>query len=197
MSKTKYRVAFFGMLLDTQAAWLNRQAAKGWRLVRTGRLLYAFERCEPGRYQYAVDFVGEKSSARAREYRALLEDTGCRVFTKNANLNLSLFKARWRPWAEKGGRIATNPGTFGRELVIVEKEQDGKPFALHTSYEDKAEYYRTLRGPWLTVAALALMGLVVNPSAVFAVLAVLAAAPALFYHRLARRMDKAAQTQEW
>ena len=47
------------------------------------------------------------------------------------------------------------------------------------------------------MAALALMGLVVNPSAVFAVLAVLAAAPALFYHRLARRMDKAAQTQEW
>ena len=36
-------------------------------------------------------------------------------------------KVRLRPWAEKGGRIATNATTFNRELLIVEKDNDGKP----------------------------------------------------------------------
>lgn len=36
-----------------------------------------------------------------------------------------------------------------RELLIVEKENDGKPFDLHTSYEDRANYYSNLRNPWL------------------------------------------------
>ena len=47
---------------------------------------------------------------------------------KNINLNYSVGKVRWRPWAEIGGRIATNTTTFNRELLIVEKENDGKPF---------------------------------------------------------------------
>ena len=66
---------------------------------------------------------------------------GYSVFYKNINLNYSVGKVRWRPWAEIGGRIATNTTTFNRELLIVEKENDGKPFELHTSYEDRANYY--------------------------------------------------------
>ena len=52
---------------------------------------------------------------------------GYSVFYKNINLNYSVGKVRWRPWAEIGGRIATNTTTFNRELLIVEKENDGKP----------------------------------------------------------------------
>ena len=135
MSKKCYR--YFGGLLNTQAKWLNKMAEKGYRLVRTGKLLYEFEKCKPDEVTYCVEFIGEKSKESSIDYANFLEDIGYKVFFKNINLNYSVGKARWRPWAERGGRIATNATTFNRELLIVEKANDGKPFELHTSYDDK------------------------------------------------------------
>ena len=119
MSKKCYR--YFGGLLNTQAKWLNKMAEKGYRLVRTGKLLYEFEKCKPDEVTYCVEFVGEKSKENSIAYANFLEDMGYKVFFKNINLNYSVGKARWRPWAERGGRIATNATTFNRELLIVEK----------------------------------------------------------------------------
>lgn len=110
---------------------------KGYRLVRTGKILYEFKKCNPNKVLYCVEFIGEKSKESAKDYSGFLKDMGYKVFSKNINLNYSVGKVRWRPWAENGGRIATNATTFNRELLIVEKENDGKPFELHTSYEDK------------------------------------------------------------
>ena len=59
MSKKCYR--YFGGLLNTQAKWLNKMAEKGYRLVRTGKLLYEFEKCKPDEVTYCVEFIGEKS----------------------------------------------------------------------------------------------------------------------------------------
>lgn len=142
MSKKCYR--FLGGLLTVQKNWLNKMAEKGYRLIRTGKLLYEFEKCKPGQVQYCVEFIGQKSKANAEDYHDFLEEMGYSVFYKNINLNYSVGKVRWRPWAEIGGRIATNTTTFNRELLIVEKENDGKPFELHTSYEDRANYYSNL-----------------------------------------------------
>jgi hypothetical protein len=147
MSKKCYR--FFGGLLNAQAKWLNKMSEKGYRLVRTGRVLYEFEECSPDEVTYCVEFIGEKSKENATDYADFLEDMGYKVFFKNINLNYSVGKVRLRPWAEMGGRIATNATTFNRELLIVEKSNDGKPFELHTSYADKEKYYRNLRNPWL------------------------------------------------
>lgn len=147
MSKKCYR--FFGGLLNAQANWLNQMSQKGYRLVRTGRMLYEFEKCNPDEVTYCVEFIGEKSKESATDYADFLEDMGYKVFFKNINLNYSVGKVRLRPWAEMGGCIATNATTFNRELLIVEKSNDGKPFELHTSYADKEKYYRTLRNPWL------------------------------------------------
>lgn len=143
MSKKCYR--FFGGLLNAQAKWLNKMSEKGYRLVRTGRVLYEFEECSPDEVTYCVEFIGEKSKENATDYAVFLEDMGYKVFFKNINLNYSVGKVRLRPWAEMGGRIATNATTFNRELLIVEKSNDGKPFELHTSYADKEKYYRNLR----------------------------------------------------
>lgn len=41
MSKKFYR--FYGGLMGFQERWLNRMAAKGWRLIRTGKMSYEFE----------------------------------------------------------------------------------------------------------------------------------------------------------
>ena len=63
MSKKCYR--FFGGLLTVQKNWLNKMAEKGYRLIRTGKLLYEFEKCKPGQVQYCVEFIGQKSKANA------------------------------------------------------------------------------------------------------------------------------------
>ena len=83
--------------------------------------MYEFEPCAPGQYQYCVEFVGEKSKQGADDYVRFLEDCGYRVFYKNINLNYAVGKVRVRPWANQGGKIATNATTYNRELLIVEK----------------------------------------------------------------------------
>ena len=98
MSKKCYR--FFGGLLTVQKNWLNKMAEKGYRLIRTGKLLYEFEKCKPGQVQYCVEFIGQKSKANAEDYHDFLEEMGYSVFYKNINLNYSVGKVRWRPWAK-------------------------------------------------------------------------------------------------
>ena len=93
MSKKCYR--FFGGLLNTQEKWLNKMSEKGYRLVRTGKLLYEFEKCKTDEVTYCVEFIGEKSKESSIDYANFLEDMGYTVFFKNINLNYSVGKARW------------------------------------------------------------------------------------------------------
>lgn len=195
MNKKCYR--FFGGLLATQEKWLNKMSEKGYRLIRTGKLLYEFEECKPNQVKYCVEFIGEKSKRNSADYKAFLEDMGYTVFYKNINLNYSVGRVRWRPWAEKGGRIATNATTFNRELLIVEKENDGKPFELHTSYEDKASYYSNLRNPWLLLLLLfGLLG-VINRSFVAVIIALVSLIPVIVYQVQIMRLKREANTKEW
>jgi len=143
---------YFGGFLDTQENWLNRMAQKGYRLMNTGILTYDFEECRPGEYAYAVAFVAQHDYAGKKDYRGFLESLGYNVFYKNMNLNLSVGKIRWRPYGAGTGQFSTNPGSYNKELLIVEKKSDGKPFALATTNTDKANYYKPLRNTWLTVA---------------------------------------------
>ena len=188
---------FFGGLLDTREKWLNKMSGMGYRLVRTGKMLYEFERCRPNEFQYCIDFIGEKSKADAEEYRRFLEDMGYKVFFKNINLNYSAGKLRWRPWAEKGGRIATNSTTFNRELPIAEKKNDGKLFELHTSYEDKARYYANLRNPRLMLFIFFGALWAAQRSVPFLILGAISLVPTLIYHTHAVKNSREAKTREW
>jgi hypothetical protein len=195
MSKKCYR--FFGGLLNAQAKWLNKMSEKGYRLVRTGRVLYEFEECSPDEVTYCVEFIGEKSKENATAYADFLEDMGYKVFFKNINLNYSVGKVRLRPWAEMGGCIATNATTFNRELLIVEKSNDGKPFELHTSYEDKENYYRNLRNPWLLILLMFAIFAVAKCSVVFGVLALVSLIPVLVYQTQVMQNKREGKTKEW
>lgn len=195
MSKKFYH--FFGGLLTAQENWLNKMSEKGYRLIRTGKLLYEFEECKPGQFQYCVEFIGQKSKENAQNYHDFLEEMGYSVFYKNINLNYSVGKVRWRPWAEKGGRIATNATTFNRELLIVEKENDGKPFELHTSFEDKENYYSNLRNPWLLLLFMFAVFAVVNQSVVLGVLALISLIPVIVYQSQIMKNRREAKTKEW
>lgn len=195
MSKKYYR--FFGGLLTAQKNWLNKMSEKGYRLIRTGKLLYEFEECKPGQFQYCVEFIGQKSKENAQNYHDFLEEMGYSVFYKNINLNYSVGKVRWRPWAEKGGRIATNATTFNRELLIVEKENNGKPFELHTSYEDKESYYSNLRNPWLLLLLMFAVFTVVNQSVILGILALISLIPVIVYQSQIMKNRREAKTKEW
>ena len=183
MSKKCYR--FFGGLLTAQEHWLNKMSEKGYRLIRAEKMLYEFEACKPDQVKYCVEFIAQKSKVDAS------------VFYKNINLNYSVGKVRLRPWAEKGGRIATNATTFNRELLIVEKDNDGKPFELHTSYEDKENYYRNLRNPWLLILLMFAIFAVVNRSVVFGVLALVSLIPVLVYQTQVMQNKREGKTKEW
>ena len=148
----KYR--YFGGFLTSQEKWLNKMAQQGYRLVRVGKMLYEFERCTPDQYQYAVEFVADKSKKDSQGYKEFLEGCGYKVFYKNINLSYSIGKVRFRPWAEGSGKIATNSTTYNKELLIVEKENDGKPFELHTTTNDKIEYLKKWRNIWFTYLAM-------------------------------------------
>jgi len=156
MSKTVIR--YFIDFTEKQEKWLNEMAARGFRLVRCGKLTYTFEQCATGEYQYRIEFAGEKSFSKHKDYKRFLEDLGYRVIPKNINLNWSVGKVRVRPWAEGAGKIATSPGTYNKEVLIVEKRNDGKPFELHTDAEDLAVRFKILRNSYLWTAIVGLLG---------------------------------------
>lgn len=63
---------------DEETAWLNEMSKEGWAMERFFAGLYRFERCEPGKYLYQVDF-GEKLFAITEEYREFMEEAGVEV----------------------------------------------------------------------------------------------------------------------
>lgn len=145
------------MFIGPHRKWLNKMAQKGYRLVRTGKLEYEFEECAPGQYTYEIEYVGDQSFKSEQDYKEFLESLGYKVFYKNMNLDYSTGKVTLRPFAEKGGRISTKKDTYDKELLIIEKENDGKPFELHSTPSDKISYYKRLRNPWLIMSAIFLI----------------------------------------
>ena len=190
----KYR--FFGSFLTAQEKWLNKLSSQGYRLIRVGKLLYEFEYCQPNEVQYRVEFIGEKSREKAEDYRIFLEELGYRVFYKNINLSYSIGKVRYRPWADKGGRIATNSTTYDRELFIIEKKNDGTPFEIHTSKDDMIWYYSKLRNPWLCFLAIfGAMGIIFR-SIVCGTFAAFSIVPMLLYQMKIVKLKKEKRLEE-
>lgn len=178
------RYRYFWTLLAAQSRWLNRMADRGLRLSRTEKLLYEFQPCAPGQYRYCVEFVAHLSREKAEDYARFLEDCGYRTWFKNANLDWNVGKVVGRPWAEPGGRLASNATTYNRELLIVEKENDGKPFRLHTALEDQIRYRKAQRRPALFLLAVMVPLAALTrswPAALFAALAL----AVLIRHQLA------------
>ena len=196
----KYR--YFGGFLTSQEKWLNKMAQKGYRLVRVGKLLYEFESCTPGQYSYAVEFVADKSKKDSQGYKEFLEGCGYKVFYKNINLNYSIGKVRFRPWAEGSGKFATNSTTYNKELFIVEKENDGKPFELHTTANDRIEYLKKWRNVWFTYFAMfALMGVLFVFSApiasiILGSIGILTLIPIIMYQIQIGKIKKQIETEE-
>ena len=181
---------FFWLFFTSQEQWLNRMSDEGWQLVGTTISEYEFEECEKGKYRYKVAYIANRSNESAEAYVKSLEDCGYRVLYKNANLNYSTGKVEYRPWAEEGGRIATEKTTLHKELLIIEKENDGTAFELCATFEQRYSSYNRLR-LWgiiglVVTAALAMVG----KSIAWGIVAVLPLVWTVLFHREIGRLKK-------
>lgn len=95
---------------------------------------------------------------KSKDYSEFLKSQGYNVFYKNLNLSWSIGKIRWRPYGVGAGQIATNPGSLNKELLIVEKRNDGESFELHSTVEDKISYYEPMRNSCFSIAAFVCIG---------------------------------------
>lgn len=150
MGKTFYRY-FFGSI-KKQENWLNHMASQGYKLIKVGKCSYTFETCKEDEWQYCIEFVAHMSFHQSKDYVEFLKEQGYNIFYKNLNLSWSIGKIRWRPYGQGAGQITTNPGSFNREILIVEKKKDGELFELHSTSEDKVAYYKSIRNAWLSIS---------------------------------------------
>lgn len=151
---------FFFRPISDLTKWLNQMSDKGYRLIRTGSIFYYFKKCEKTKYIYAVDFVANKSYSELKEYEDFLSESNIRYMEKPASIGkISKGNIRWRPYADKGARMATSNAMIKRELLILEKENDGKEFEINTNRTDKINALRIMRKP--TIMMLLLIGLLI------------------------------------
>ncbi len=173
---------FFWLFFTSQEQWLNKMADEGWRMVGTTTSEYEFEECEKGKYRYKVAYIAQRSKESAEEYVKALEECGYRVSFKNANLNYSTGKTEYRPWAEEGGRIATDKTTLHKELLIIEKENDGKHFELCATFEQRYDSYSRLRLWGVIGLILALALAILGKSIAWGIVAVFPLVWTVLYH---------------
>lgn len=63
---------------DKETAWLNEMSAKGYAMTGFFAGIFVFDKCEPGKYLYQVDF-GEKLFRVSDDYRQFMEETGVEI----------------------------------------------------------------------------------------------------------------------
>jgi hypothetical protein len=137
-------IKYFFDFIDGQEQWLNKMSQNGYRLVKCGKLIYEFEKCTPNEYEYAVELVGQMSERKRKEYQDLFEELEYKVFTKNLNINFSFGKIKFRPWGNGWGKITTSPGSYNKELLIIETLMSESKFEIHTDIEDKLIAYQNV-----------------------------------------------------
>lgn len=189
---------FFWLFFTSQEQWLNKMSDDGWRLTGTAISEYEFEECAKGKYRYKVAYIANRSKESAEAYVKALEECGYRVWFKNANLNYSTGKVEYRPWAEEGGRVATEKTTLHKELLIIEKENDGTDFSLCATFEQRYESYCRLRLWGIIGLILMLVLAIVGKSLAWGILAVLPFVWTVLFHseigKLKREVSEQKQT---
>lgn len=63
---------------DKETAWLNEMVNEGWAMTGFCAGFYTFEKCEPGKYVYQIDF-GEKFSSVTEDYREFMKEAGVEI----------------------------------------------------------------------------------------------------------------------
>lgn len=122
---------------------LNKMAESGYRLVDVKNFLYKFEKSEE-KYYYDTQFIGANPYKVNKDYREFIESSNFNTFTTPLNQGqLSLGKIRLRMFAKGSGKVATRPGNFGKEILILESKADKKEKLLTNNVDIANEYKET------------------------------------------------------
>lgn len=139
--------------VEGQAKWLNGMASRGYRLSHVGNIFYYFEPVEAGKYQYAVDYVANKSLEHLQDYESFLEESKIRWIEKPGSIGkLSWGNVRYRPYADRGAQLATSGGMIKREFLILERENRSEPFEIYTTVGDQIQALKVRRKPYIYLA---------------------------------------------
>ncbi len=168
MEKIYHR--FFAGLLLSQEKWLNKTARGGYRLKSTDKTTCTFEE-SADEWEYRVEYVDYMPKGEADGYVGFLRELGYEVFFKNINLNYSMGKVYFNPFNKKCNRLVSDATNLNREILIVGKRKDSKPFQLRTSNDDKIRYFLALSYPWFGFTAAFAVTAVIMKSAVMAAVA--------------------------
>ena len=150
--ETKYR--FFGPMILSMENWLNRMASIGYRLVDTGMMSWDFDYCNRGQYQYRVEYIGQLNLEKSEDYQQYFLEKGYNVMLKPLNLGFSLGKAQVRTDDEGNPMVATKKNVLDKEIIIIEKRNDGTPFDIPVNNLDRTRYLKPLFRTWLVLAFL-------------------------------------------
>lgn len=108
-------------------------------------------------------------------------------------------------------KLPHHPEGFNKELLILEKKRDGKPFELHTDLSDKLNTYKTVRHAyaWAVLMLLSLIAVTFIPGVssasvlvmwalriVAAILALLFIIPTMKYSSLVGQLKEEGKTFE-
>lgn len=66
---------------DEETVWLNEMAEEGYAMTGFFAGFYKFEKCEPGKYKYQIDF-GERFFGISEGYREFMEEMGLTIVQK-------------------------------------------------------------------------------------------------------------------
>ncbi|UUX34776.1 DUF2812 domain-containing protein [Fundicoccus culcitae] len=83
MEKTVYKV-FMTWDYEREITWLNDMSAQGWQLKKPGFFRYTFEKDEPNKYQYALEYLNV-GNEKMKDYFTFLEETGIEIMTQVGN----------------------------------------------------------------------------------------------------------------
>lgn len=156
MKKIKF---FLDPIKDIQP-WLNREAMKGYRLVRTYNMVYTFEKTNK-KYSYTCQYLGVDTTKEIEEYIKYLEKNSFNYFYVPLNQgNLSSTNVKFTQ-VKALNSIGKNYNNFAREIIIIENKESVNLKKLSISKEFAINSYRNLAKNYL--AAFILLALAFIP----------------------------------
>lgn len=156
MKKIKF---FLDPIKDIQP-WLNREAMKGYRLVRTYNMVYTFEKTNK-KYSYTCQYLGVDTTKEIEEYIKYLEKNSFNYFYVPVNQgNLSSTNVKFTK-VKALNSIGKNYNNFAREIIIIENKESVNLKKLSISKEFAINSYKNLAKNYL--AAFILLALAFIP----------------------------------
>lgn len=153
----KFRLFFNS--IEGRKKWLNHIAKEGYCLqsIRGKGIMYEFVESDKP-YEYAVQYIGYMSNKERIEYQSLLKDLGYHYWNVAINVGqISYGRMKWRPYADLQGQIATSPGMINREILVIEKRADQKPFQLFSDNQSSILDLKRRRRSYIYLAVFSLV----------------------------------------